>query len=316
MERNHLIDSLKFLCALLVVFIHCEYPYKSSIIPITDIAVPLFFAISGYFVYGTMTWEKRIIRFSKILLCVSILYLLKTEVYCYYSTSEIWIPTSKNIIDFFLFNDVAFSLHLWYLPAYIYVLVIAYIIDIKGLWRISQWFILPLLLTNVIIKYNIAGICPCEVQYYRNAFFLGLPYFLMGALLRESYHKISKWRNKLRILLPVFIVILLILRYYIVGYSLMILIMKEIDLLLLTWTIFLSSIIFTQTRGNIISNIGCRYAIYIYIFHVLIMQACEVMAMQLPESIRLIYMYINPFVVFLLSIVITYFMDKLRILKL
>ena len=65
MERNHLIDSLRFLCALLVVFIHCEYQYKSYILPITDVAVPLFFALSGYFTYGTKSWRKRIIRFLK-----------------------------------------------------------------------------------------------------------------------------------------------------------------------------------------------------------------------------------------------------------
>lgn len=46
-ERNHIIDSLKLLCALLVVFIHCKYPYKRELLPYTDVAVPLFFCISA-----------------------------------------------------------------------------------------------------------------------------------------------------------------------------------------------------------------------------------------------------------------------------
>ena len=314
MERNHLIDSLRFLCALLVVFIHCEYQYKSYILPITDVAVPLFFALSGYFTYGTKSWRKRIIRFLKIFIWASVLYLLKTEIFHYYSRSELWIPTLKNIVDFLFFNDVAFSLHLWYLPAYIYVLVIAYIIDKKDIWQLSLWMILPLLLINVIIKYQTADIC--EVQYYRNAFFYGLPYFLLGILLRKLQPRVQERISGLRILLLLFILILLILRYYLVGSCLMILIIKEIDLLLLTLGISLAATIFTQTKENVMSIIGCRYAIYIYIFHLIIMQVCDMMAMQFPEKIQLIYMYINPFLVFGLTVVLTYLMGKLRIIKL
>ena len=119
MERNHLVDSLKLMCALLVVFIHCEYPYKTSILPITEVAVPLFFALSGYFIYGTESWRKRIFRFIKILAWAFLLYLLKTELFHYYTSLHLWIPSPKNIVDFILFNDVAFSIHLRYLAAYI-----------------------------------------------------------------------------------------------------------------------------------------------------------------------------------------------------
>lgn len=65
-ERNHSIDSLKLLCALLVVLIHCKYPYKADVLPVTDVAVPLFFCISGYFVFGTKRSWKRVGRIAKI----------------------------------------------------------------------------------------------------------------------------------------------------------------------------------------------------------------------------------------------------------
>lgn len=58
-ERNHSIDSLKLVCALLVVFIHCKYPYRDVVIPLTDVAVPLFFCISGYFVSGRTQLETH-----------------------------------------------------------------------------------------------------------------------------------------------------------------------------------------------------------------------------------------------------------------
>lgn len=53
MKRLYNIDSLKFLCAFLVVLIHMHTPYQESIMPLTRCAVPCFFIISGY-MYFTM----------------------------------------------------------------------------------------------------------------------------------------------------------------------------------------------------------------------------------------------------------------------
>ena len=85
-ERNHTIDSLKLLCALLVVFIHCKYPYKDELLPITDVAVPLFFCISGYFVFGAKRSWSRINRIVQIFAWSAALYLLKTEVFSLLTT--------------------------------------------------------------------------------------------------------------------------------------------------------------------------------------------------------------------------------------
>lgn len=185
-QRNYSIDSLKFVCAILVVFIHCSYPYKEYLLPITDVAVPLFFCISGYFVSGVKRKWNRISRIAKILLWSSILYLVKTELFWLFSKQEFYIPTWKNIFDFIIFNDMSFSIHLWYLSAYIYVLIIAYFIDRYGVWKYSMCIIFPLLLVGVCIKYQIRDICPHDIQYYRNAYFNGLPFFLLGAVVKKS----------------------------------------------------------------------------------------------------------------------------------
>lgn len=184
--RNHSIDTLKLICALLVVFIHCSYPYKAEILPITDVAVPLFFCISGYFVCGAKRSWNRIGRIAQIFAWSAGLYLLKTEVYHLLSTDEMWIPSWHTIKNFIFFNDVAFSIHLWYLPAYIYVLIMAFLIDKYNIWKLSLGMIIPLLLVGVYIKYYIADICPEQVEYYRNAYFCGLPYFLTGALIKNT----------------------------------------------------------------------------------------------------------------------------------
>ena len=316
MKRNHLIDSLKFLCAMLVVFIHCEYPYKAEVLPITDVAVPIFFALSGYFIYGTKCTFDRIIRIAKIFLWAAALYLLKTEVFQFISLGNLWIPTQKNIIDFFLFNDVAFSYHLWYLSAYIYVLIIIFVIDKYNIWRWALWTIIPLLMIGVFIKYNIVDVCSQNIQYYRNAYFNGLPYFLVGVLVKITPPIPKDSIKTVRLILSVLIFMLFILRYNLIGNSLDVLMLKELDLFLLTYFIVLLATISLQKKENIISILGCKYSLYIYIFHVLIMQVCEIFAIQLPIGIESAYMYINPFVVFSLSIAFTYLMGKLRIIKL
>lgn len=313
-ERNHSIDSLKFLCALLVVFIHCKYPYKDSMLPITDVAVPLFFCISGYFVYGAKRSCGRINRIAQIFAWSAALYLAKTEVFAIITTHSPWFPSWHAITNFLFFNDVAFSIHLWYLPAYIYVLTIAFFIDKYNLWKAAFYTILPLLLVGVFIKYSITDKCPEEIQYYRNAYFCGLPYFLLGGLIKFAppSNVNGIWP---KICLIVVILILVAMRYLFIGQSFIMMAIREFDLLLLTATIFLFATICVQRKENMSSDLGRRYSLYIYIFHVFLMSVCEMVATKLPTNICEFYMYINPICVFLLSIVLTFVLGKLRFIR-
>ena len=105
------------------------------------------------------------------------------------------------------------------------------------------------------------------------------------------------------------------LRYLIAGHGFMALAVRELDLLLLTAAIFLLAIVTIQREDNILSKLGRHYSLYIYIFHVLIMSVCEMVADHLPVLFRNLYMYINPLCVFLLSIALTYVLGKLNIIK-
>lgn len=312
-DRNHAIDSLKFICAILVIFIHCEYPYKEKLLPITDVAVPLFFAISGYFVFGIKRSWGRIERIVKIFLWSAILYLLKTEVFQLLISHKLWLPTWKNILDFIIFNDVVFSIHLWYLAAYIYILLIVYLIDKYSIWHLTGYFVMPLLLIGGFIKYSILDICPNDIQYYRNAYFYGLPYFILGGFVKKyvdvKLTKYSRW-----VILPI-IMGLVLIRYELIGVNLTIIILKEIDLVLLVFCVLVFTVISRQTNYTILSKLGYKYSLYIYIFHLVIMQVCETIVKYVPEYIENVYMYINPFVVLFLSIVFTRLLIKNRIIK-
>lgn len=51
MQRNYSIDILKALCAFLVIILHVAWAYTDTFLPLARAAVPVFFMISGYFMY-------------------------------------------------------------------------------------------------------------------------------------------------------------------------------------------------------------------------------------------------------------------------
>lgn len=194
MNRYNSIDTLKFICAFLVILIHASYPYKAEVIPITDEAVPLFFCISGFFIYGKGCDTKRIKRIAILILWSFALYFIKTELYHLIVLKEVYLLSFKNWIDLLIFNDVAFSIHLWYLPAYLYSLFGVYAIEKYGKWNISFWFIIPLLIIGTIIKLNVQG---PQIQYHRNFLFFGLPYVLTGVYIKKATSANTLSINKL-----------------------------------------------------------------------------------------------------------------------
>ena len=104
-------------------------------------------------------------------------------------------------------------------------------------------------------------------------------------------------------------------RYIGVGHSFIMMATRELDLLLLTTTIFLLVTICVQRKDNLISKLGRRYSLYIYIFHLLIMSICEMLATKFPSDLCELYMYVNPICVFLLSITLAFVLGKLKIIK-
>ena len=52
MKRLYSFDSLKMVCAILIIFLHVYTPYQKYILPLTRCAVPCFFMISGFLIYS------------------------------------------------------------------------------------------------------------------------------------------------------------------------------------------------------------------------------------------------------------------------
>lgn len=197
MKRIHNIDSLKFLCAVLVIFIHVHTPYQEYILPLTRCAVPCFFIISGYLIFteDKQTLEAKLQRGIKkifqILLWSTLLFAVVKFLYAI-KNDDFSFLNLKAVSKFILLNENPFGFHLWYIGAYLYTLVIV-IFSVKVNRLNYVFYAIPfLLLTDLCFgKYSIV-LWHKEFPFIlvRNFLCVGIPYFAIGMLLKHWKEKI------------------------------------------------------------------------------------------------------------------------------
>lgn len=203
---NQTFNLCKFVASLFVVLIHVRLPgdlgeYASCI---ARFAVPVFFAISGYFSFN-LTAEKAGKRIRHILK----LSIVSTLIYAAWGIWQTAFISNGNIFEYLtktinentltkwlILGINPFSGHLWYLAAIltVYVILWAYIkfhgkesVNFKPLYTVS----IISLLFQIILGTN-ADIMNFNVPFhiYRTALFCGLPMFAMGIFLRENAQQI------------------------------------------------------------------------------------------------------------------------------
>ena len=194
--RNFSVDSLKFVCAVLVVFLHVNSKGHAYYLPITRCAVPCFFMISGYFLMSENMKARLVMgcnKISRITAISTLLFAVVTLATHHFELSSI-IPSFSDLAIFVLLNDNPWGFHLWYLGAYLYVLLICIIIDKYNKWNQAFMAVPILLVIDLIIgKYSIL-IMGHEFPYIyaRNFLFVGLPYFLIGAYIKRKKFLLKK----------------------------------------------------------------------------------------------------------------------------
>lgn len=223
MESNrsqcYAIDLFRIICALLVINVHCGLFHEHKGILwflfckcIPRIAVPYFFAVSGYYYEG---YEDRplIRNIGKYLLP----YTVWTIVYWSYDYYHGQFTYSwRGALYWFL---VGSKLHLWFVPALIFNLILSRIIkNRRYLFYVSLFlYLLGVLIGSYgnILNFNgFMSIGVFQGEYFnytvfRRVVFMAMPFFQLGRAIRKNW---------LHITIPVYIIFLIfIVEYYFID---------------------------------------------------------------------------------------------------
>lgn len=201
-QRNQSMEYCKLIASFFVVFLHVPFPgaFGKVVCCLARFAVPMFFAISGYFSFQASP-RKLAKRFGRILLLelagivLHVLWRCFQEVYwggdLRYCLTAL-LPQPEALVKWLLLNVDPYAGHLWYLSA----AAACYGI----LWAYSHFFpgyrplyiLSACLLAAHFAMAEFSGLLGISVDFpfYRNAVFFGLPMFVMGIALREYRERI------------------------------------------------------------------------------------------------------------------------------
>ena len=307
--RNKGLDVLKTICAFLIVCIHAPFPAEIGeyFTALTRIAVPIFFMITGFY-YQREKENRQIIKILKLTISANVLFfgfgllvsfLKKTQMLYLKQNFSV-----NSLIKFIVFNDSPFAPHLWYLSSILYVLVIVKFIKPERLY-----FLIPILLAGDLVlgKYSLL-ILGREFPYVlvRNFLFVGLPYFLIGYLIRQKDLAHIK-KKKLVFATIVFIFTTLLERFILVYLGLNSARDHYLSSTLLAITLFILfyNVSCEHKTLSAFSVVGKRYSTMIYIIHPMIITILSIFVSNV------IYQITAPFIVFVLALTTSFCYKKI-----
>lgn len=318
-SRADNIDIMKAICAFLIICIHTPFPGEvgAYFTVLTRIAVPIFFMITGYFYSNTVAKHRekqQIKKISVLLLEANLLFLLwnialiilKRESIAIYIRS---IFNGKNILKFLFLNESPLAVHLWYLGAILYVLVIVLMVDKLNCRKLLYYLTPVLLIVDLVFgKYSLL-IFHREFPYIlvRNFLCVGIPYFCIGNLIGE-YNVSEKWNKKtLQVLIVVFVTTSLAERFILVNAGLNTTRDHYISTTLLAICIFVY-VLKSNWSSKGLSAIGRKYATWLYIVHPIFITIFAMVTGKL--GIKSVYKCVAPIVVYCAALVFLIIIQK------
>lgn len=195
------IYALKFFCAVAIIVIHTLLYGKIYLMPLCRLAVPIFFIISGFFLLNDKNELNANFIYSnlkKIIYITIISNAIYVIFYCFigkynhiqYMNTKWWI--------YEILTGWGICGHLWYLTAYIEVLICLIIVHKYKLYKLLYFSIPILLLLNVILgSYSIfGGIKNPYSALHTNFLVTGLPFVSIGMLIHKFQNVlIRKFKN-------------------------------------------------------------------------------------------------------------------------
>ncbi len=184
-----------------MVTIHIPLFYRSALEPLLRTAVPVFFIITGYFLYSSDR-SIAIAHCKKALRKLSILFLWSNALYfawnlaLYFRNGHFPIGSWRDVVSFLVFGD-SLCYALWYLTACLQTLFVFWA-ALK--FRMERW-LYPVIPAGLLFALLFGRYCiidhPLSFPFIRNAFTTGMPCFLLGWLTHRYADRLMTYRIEL-----------------------------------------------------------------------------------------------------------------------
>lgn len=314
-KRNHNFDGLKGIACIAVVFMHCEFPGTTGVIVqcLTRWAVPLFFAISGFFfrkedIAYCLNKAKHIVGIT---LWASIFYVVFEIIF------HIWIGdlvaytlaefSAANLLAFAVFNSPMFiNGHLWFLFALIYVYLFCALLIKFNLLRYRKVLCIALMGMHFVVAYGgcILGFT-IPGGLYRNFLLEGVPCFLIGNIVylwscKRGKEQKSAYVRYGSILICVGLLVSLIERK-LLGRDFSI---HMASILVLIGMLFVAVQNSKNYFPKFIVDLGRKYSMMIDILHPAVYMVCDSIFLDQLNPNQ-IYAWIRPVSTLILTIIIS-----------
>lgn len=321
-QRNTTLNILEFLACFAVVTLHCNFPGVIGKIIYGDarFAVPVFFMVSGYFIYSEdikkviLKLPNKIKHILVIYLTIELFYFLWYFVknlieYSGVEEFRVWlsqIVTEKSIVEFFIFQKTFFASTAWFLISLILCYIVTYPIAKYKIWE-KTFILIPILLFINIFLGEITPFMKIEGEWYwcSNFWFLGFPFYALGYFIHHNEKELKEKLSDKKVLCFIVLSILLNLIERIVTHASQLFISNIIFAFFAFVFCLKYPEYFKQNKLNqMASTIGARYSLGVYFLHPFIRDIYRIFAEKMDISSYKIWMWILPILTFSTSVVL------------
>ena len=311
-KQNRCMNFFKGIACIGVVYLHSIPDNSPNIVKIISyflkFCVLLFFLISGYYLYhnNKKKIKRKIFHILKLLIFTEIIYGI-VDVMIY--GKEIPSMTKTDLI-IKLFTGTFFNNTLWFMYALLWSYICMYFIVKIKKKRIFYHLSFLTLIIHVIMRTLIKGMPWYSATIFRNFLFYGLPTVLIGYWIRENREKLQQlFSNKQCIIMIGIGELMTCIEYGITKTALDIYLGTIITAFLLFLFIIKNENLYIN---KIMEYIGKNLYMYIYVIHCFAIDLVIEIAQKIGELQNQLYACTIPIQSIILSIFISYIIDKIE----
>lgn len=313
-NRNYTLDALRTVGAFSVIVLHTHYDgilannIINAIFLCARWAVPFFFLASGYF------FEKKSrlnldIEFTKSLKYLLGIFIVSNTIYSlvalqtvYYSAKDVLSIRSIVLGNWF---------HLWFISSMIIGYTSLWFIISIGMEK-AMVFIAFFILVLALVIGPYATFNTLNVDLYFSKFIVSIPFLFIGFL--YSKHNLSKNFKTISCVLIIIIGLasMFIENSIIYNWSKPVLINHEylFGTFLLAIGIFMLSLNIGISKENVLSKIGRKYSLMIYLYHPLLILVISSVMKKITKMNQFYMLWLNPMSIFILTLSIIVIVNR------